>query len=274
MVAAFKPFQSGFRLLDGTDINNAFINSGASAPANFTPTGDPGVSADSTQGYQVGSLIINPTTNRAWRALSVAPGAAVWILEGVVPGVGIEPSNMITQFGAGTGSFFEEGNLLRQVSAAGITPAGTGADFVLAVYTLPASSFDIAGRGINVMACGSTASNTNSKTMKLIYNATTAVVGTTVTGGTTIASLGLNTTAGSGGWNLNANVFKAGAAGSNTQVALHEASQGGSVVGALQSPTTNLTATESGAIIIAVTGNAAVATADIALNFVEVNAMN
>lgn len=43
-------------------------------------TTDPTVSNDSTQGYGVGSMWVNTTGIRIWRAMSVAVGAAVWIL--------------------------------------------------------------------------------------------------------------------------------------------------------------------------------------------------
>ena len=55
-----------------------------------------------------------------------------------------------TQFGSSTGYFLEEGNLYRFVSGTGVSPAATGSDVVLAVYTLPASAFDIAGRGLSL----------------------------------------------------------------------------------------------------------------------------
>ncbi|WP_263353374.1 hypothetical protein [Acidicapsa acidisoli] len=101
---------------------------------NLSATTDPTVSNDNTQDYSVGSLWLNTSNSRAWRALSVATGAAVWILEGVVPGVGIEPSNMITQFGSATGAlstFTEEGNLYRAESLAGIGNAADTTDDVL-----------------------------------------------------------------------------------------------------------------------------------------------
>jgi len=161
-----------------------------------------------------------------------------------------------------------------QISLTGIQPGSINNNNVLAVFTLPANFFDQAGRGLNIVAMGSTASNTNTKTLQIVFNATTAVVGSAVTGGTAIASLTLATAAGSGGWTLEANVFKAGAAGSNTQVALHVAGQGGNVVGTLVGPTTNLAAVESGPIIIAITGNGVTATTDVTFNFLEIFAMN
>lgn len=176
--------------------------------------------------------------------------------------------------GAASGSLIMggAGNINVQQSTAGISPGSTGSDIVLCAYTLPANAFDLLSRGLNLFAAGSTAANTNTKTLKLIWNATTAVVGSAVTGGTTIASLTLNSVAGGGGWQMEANVYKNNAA--NSQTAIHAASQGGNVVGSLTSPTTNLAAVESGPIIIAVTGNSATTAGDIVFNFFEAFAMN
>ena len=176
-----------------------------------------------------------------------------------------------TTFGSGTATFLEEGNLVRATPAN--NPASTAADVVLAVYALPASSFDVAGRALNIFAQGDVANNTNSKRVKLYYGCTTAVVGSAVTGGTVIADTGAYTTTGAAGFIVEANVVKTGATGSNTQRGLHASAQVGAVVGSLL-PSTALTAPENATILIAVTGNAATATTDITLQFFEVNAMN
>src|ERR1700732_4483150 len=63
--------------------------------------------------------------------------------------------------------------------AAPVNPGATGADNVLAVYSLPANTFDIAGRSISIRAMGSIATGTNNKTVKIIFNPATAVVGST-----------------------------------------------------------------------------------------------
>ena len=175
-------------------------------------------------------------------------------------------------FGSGSADCLGNGNITRQVSGAGISPGATAADNVLAVFSLPASSFDVAGRGINILAMGSFATNANTKTVKIIFNATTAVVGSTVTGGTTIAT----TTASTGSnvaFMLESNVFKYGAAASNTQLGLNAVSQVGSTVNPPSVPAA-ITATESGAILIAVTGNSATTASDILLNLFVINAMN
>lgn len=65
--------------------NLAFTN-------NLSATTDPGVSNDTTQGYSVGSQWINTSTNRIWTAISVAAGAAVWVLDGGGSGFGSQGS--------------------------------------------------------------------------------------------------------------------------------------------------------------------------------------
>ena len=188
---------------------------------------------------------------------------------------GYDPSTVQTQAGGSIATFLEEGNVSRQVlgSGAGVSPAATGADNVLAVYTLPANAFDVAGRGISIQANGSVAANGNTKRLKLIVNPSTAVVGSTVgTGGTTICDTG-NSTANGVGWSLGGEVFKYGAAGSNTQQAYHAQAQMGTAISSMLSPT-NMTAAENGAILIALTGNATTTATDIVANLFTVQFMN
>lgn len=175
--------------------------------------------------------------------------------------------------GGSTAFIAEEGNINRQLSSAGINPASTGADVVVAVYSLPANFFDgIGNRGLCLTAQGSIVNNANNKRVKIIFNATTAVLGSAVTGGTTIADTGTVTTLG-GGFNLSANVFKTGAAGSNTQLCLHQGAQVAGTVSSLLAPST-AAAVENAPILIAVTANAGTTATDIVFNFLEVNAMN
>lgn len=174
-------------------------------------------------------------------------------------------------FGASNAPILSEGNLNVQVSSAGVQPGATGGDNVLAVYTLPANAFDLAGRGISITAAGSFAATGNNKRLRIVFNATTAVVGSTVTGGSIICDTGTIAQNG-GGWQLMASVFKYGAAGSNTQIGIHNQAIVSTAVAPV-SPSL-ITAVESGAILIAVTGNATTAASDIVFNFLEVNAMN
>src|SRR5229473_3962336 len=95
-----------------------------------------------------------------------------------------------TGFGASNAPILSEGNVNLQVSSAGVQPGATGADNVLAVYSLPSNAFDVAGRGISITAAGSFGATANNKRVKIVFNATTAVVGSTVTGGTVICDTG------------------------------------------------------------------------------------
>ena len=139
---------------------------------NLSATADPSAADDDTQDYSVGSRWLNTTASRAWTCLSAATGAAIWVLDGIVPGVGVMPSNMLTYFGNGIGTILSDGNLYREI---GNPLAGNNADTtddVLASYTLHASSFDAPGRGLCITAQGSTGATTNDKRLKLWFNAT------------------------------------------------------------------------------------------------------
>lgn len=199
---------------------------------------------------------------------------------GEVPGAGVQ-SWLGGMLGANLGSSapgpaqavcFFQGNINRQLSGAGINPAATGSDIVLAVYSIPANSFDAAGVGVNVQAMGAIVNNANTKRVKIIFNPTAAVVGQTVTGGTTIADTGSVTTVG-GGFYLSSSVYKTGAVNSNTQVAVNTDAQIGATADALLAPVAT-TAVEAGNILVAITGAAGTAVTDIALNAMIVNGQN
>jgi hypothetical protein len=176
-------------------------------------------------------------------------------------------------FGGGAAVSGVEGNINTQISSAGVNPGATAADNVLAVYSIPAATFDQAGRGVQITAAGSFAATGNNKRVKIIVNPATAVVGSTVgASGTTICDTGTVATNNTG-WQLQGSVFKYGAAASNTQIGIHNQAQIGAAVASMLAPSL-ITATESGAVLVAVTGNATTAATDIVFNFLEINAMN
>ena len=243
---------------------------------NLLATTDPGPSNDNTQDYSVGSRWVNTTAKRVWTCLSSATGAASWALDGVAPEAGAEPSNILTYFGGGLGAFLSEGNLIRMV---GNPLAGNNADTtddVLASYVLPASSFDVAGRGLRITAQGGTGPTANNKRVKLWFNAT--ISGASVTAGTVIADTGpwLNGTIPNNnvGWQLLANVFKYGGAEANTQYAQGSAVLGG-VHRGIDAPVF-MTAVESAAIVIALTSSSFTSGVanDIIATWFEIDAMN
>lgn len=158
--------------------------------------------------------------------------------------------------------------------AAPQNPGATGADNVLAVYSLPANTFDAAGRSISIRAFGSIATGTNNKTVKIIFNPATAVVGSTVgASGSTIASTGVYATTGATGFSLEAIVTKDSAT-ANKQTGINVQN----IIGATTSTADGLlspvaiTAVESASILIAVTGNAGTTATDIGLLLLEVTA--
>jgi hypothetical protein len=159
------------------------------------------------------------------------------------------------------GSFGGEGNVSMQQSLAGVGNAADTTDDTLFTYTLPASAFDVAGRSITVTAFGKFAANGNNKTVKLFF------------GASTIATTGVLTT-NAGGWQIQAEIVKVGAAGANTQIAqgqfIAAATHGGVNV-----PVTP-TEVESGPIVIKVTGASPTtgAASDVVGQFFQVNVMN
>jgi len=187
-------------------------------------------------------------------------------------GKGIVSSAWLAQMGRSAAAMAGGGNIAAVVSA-GISPGSINNDNVLVSWTVPANLFDIAGRGLLITAMGSVANNTNSKTLKIIAGCTTATVGSAVTGGTTIATTTAYTTTGAVGWQIMAQIFKYGAGGSNTQIALHQGAVIGSANQALVVPSA-LTLTENASFLLAITGNAVTATTDIVLNFAELFATN
>lgn len=179
-----------------------------------------------------------------------------------VNAAGALPASTTTVFGSGVGVVKADGLLNVQTSSTGISPGATAADNVLAFYSIPANSFDVAGREVTVQAAGSFGATGNTKTIKIIFNPATAVVGSTVgAGGTTIASTGAVATNG-GGWQVEASVTKYGAAASNTQ--LSASTGNGTLAPALT------TGVESGPILVAITGNAATTASDIVFNLLTV----
>lgn len=147
----------------------------------------------------------------------------------------------------------ESGDLWMQTPAGGLAPAITNADVVVATALIPAGAFDIANRCITITANGNFAANSNNKTVKIIVAPTTAIIGSAIVGGTTIASTGVVTTSGSA-WAIGADVIKTGATGSNTQTAIHLPTQVGAAVPSL-TPCQALSLVESGSILVAITIN-------------------
>ena len=181
-------------------------------------------------------------------------------------------------FGAGTGTLEESGNLTAQIGNPLTNPASITNDNVLAIYTVPAGSFSAAGKGIELQAQGNfPLTDTQAKRCKIIWNPSSAVVGSAVV--TTAASFllgdtGSTTNGGApAGWMLSAQVYKYGAAGSNTQIGQENGAIVGSVHGGMGLASA-LTTNEAASVIAAVTGNATSSVGDIALYSFTIEGFN
>jgi hypothetical protein len=182
--------------------------------------------------------------------------------------------NQISQFGGAAAYLSVQGALKRTALGTAVAPAATGADKVLAVYSIPALALNADGVALELRAAGQFANNGNTKQVKIIFNPSTAVVGSTVgSGGTLISDTGASTTSGGVGFLLGGMVVKYGALASNTQWTMNTGSIVGSTHGGVVAPVL-ATATESAAILVAVTGNATTATTDILLSLFEVRGLN
>ena len=72
--------------------NNSDIPVDFAAVNKLDATVDPGVSDDSSQGYEAGSIWVNVTGSRVWTCKSAAVGAAVWLASGAAAGSFIAPA--------------------------------------------------------------------------------------------------------------------------------------------------------------------------------------
>ncbi|PRC92670.1 hypothetical protein [Solimicrobium silvestre] len=259
---------------------------------NLLAVTDPVATNDNTQGFGPGSDWFNVLLSREWSCLSAATGAAVWSFDGCVPGVGVDPSGMLTQFGncaitpalTPFAQFGEEGNLYRNIA----NPiAGNGTDTtddILDGFVLPANAFDQAKRGLQLTFQGKFGATANNKRFKIWANPT-IVGGSIVAGvnsGGSVSSVGAGALLFDSGVQTNnatglavlLQLFKYGVAGSNTQYSQAQPIFG-TVHGGVSMPVFS-TLVENAPINIVITGSSPTtgAAGDVVLNFSEVNAMN
>lgn len=211
------------------------------------------------------------------KVLTALNGTETVVVNNGSPTITIAPvsafANSNETFGNGTATFLGEGLVNVQTSASGVNPGTTGNDNVLAVFSIPANSFSSAGKTLSLAASGAFAATANTKTVKIIFNPFTAVVGSAVgSGGTSICTTGAVTTSG-GGWWVGGHVVKYGATGSNTQIGVNDGAVGGATYLGVTAPAA-ITANESAVILVAITGNAATATTDISFNSLIITASN
>ena len=240
---------------------------------NFNATSDPSTSNDITQGYQVGSQWSNTTAGalRYWQCRDNSSGAAKWAFMGAdYTNGGTDPNTELLAFGNGGAAALTEGTINRQVTQAGVGPAFLSSDVVLALYTIPANTFDITGRTVTATAWGGFASDATSKHCKLWFSPNIQTVSTTISGGTLLADT-LATTSNGGGWWVSGNI-------TNTSVAstLSYTSNGamaGAVSAGMSAPGTTVSATTSPSYIT-VTGSATNSSTSILLYLFQVTGAN
>lgn len=194
-------------------------------------------------------------------ALSSESAGAIEAIEAALVAAGVDQSGGFVAGASSNGNFSSEGNLSCQASVAGVGNGADTTDDVLFTYTLPANAFDKPGRAISIVAVGKFAANGNNKTVKLFFGASTLVTTGVLTSNAT-------------GWQLQAEVTKAGAAGSNTQISQGQFIQG-TTHGGVNVPVAP-TEVESGPIVIKVTGASGTTGAanDVLGQIFQVNFMN
>ena len=221
---------------------------------NTTAATDPGVSNDNTQGYFAGSLWVNTTNGRVWIAQSVATGAAAWALA-VVPGTGVEPSSNLEQFGAGTATIWPRAMSTARSAPPASSRARPAPTTCSRSFRSPPtrSTYPAAGRhhGAGLVRRHRQQQAHQAHLQRRHRGGQGDRDGRHHGGGYR------HHRHNGGGWSLQANVFKYGVNGSNTQIGLHQRAQINNAVAALLAP--SLTGDRGGAILVAVTGNATTA---------------
>lgn len=177
-----------------------------------------------------GSITVQPATGALGSAVLTLPAATDTV---AVLAASQTFSNKSFIAGGGVGTIKPAGVIYIATS-----PVGTGADTtedVLQTFSLPASTFDVAGRAVRIKAAGTYGADANNKTIKVYFGAQIYNTGT----------ISQNNTA----WAIELIVW---CTGTNTQSYFTSGLYAGTaIVGAGSG---NLTQTASGAITIKVTG--------------------
>lgn len=150
---------------------------------------------------------------------------------------------------AETANMTHVGIASQQQVAAGNGNAADTTDDVLFTYQLPANALSAAGKAVEIFAWGKTGATGNNKQVKLWWGTTTQTVGLAVAGGTAILASGV-ITSNALAWSICAQVVKTA---SNVQISWTYFSVGANAT-SVQTATTNLSATDTAAINITLTG--------------------
>jgi len=193
------------------------------------------------------------TTGAFLTTFSAAPTAArtITLPDATTTMVGTTATQTLTNktltnptVNAGTGSqtFLPAGAINKETGSGATTAVVTEED--LLTYTMPANTLSATGKGVRITAAGTTASNTNTKTIRLYF------------GSTVVVSNDVTTAPNGAGWKLNALVLR-NAAGTQEVIA------DGTVGSAPQTTTyTGTSEDPTGTITIKISGQNGVATAN------------
>lgn len=157
------------------------------------------------------------------------------------------PNTSAEQFGLGLGSIRAGGNVSVQTSHAGIGNGADTSEDTLFTFTLPANTLDAVGREVCIQAWGSVAATSATKTAKIYF-------------GSTVLTTFTATTTQSGVWCICASIVK-DASNSQNGAVLNDTTITGSLVRSMT--ITTPTEADTAGIVIKVTGQSSVATANL-----------
>lgn len=192
----------------------------------------------------VGSFLVDTTNANLYINTNTA-ASPTWTLIG---GAAAATGTNLSQLGTGTATFGTTGNVNKQLSVAGVGNGADTSEDTLFTYTLPANSLAVVGSEVNILAWGSVAATSATKTVKVYFGAISQSVPYTTTQ--------------TGAWAVNMTVIKQA---SNVQMAITEVDALGATTVRTITVTTNGAETDTAGIVIKVTGTSSVGTANLIL---------
>jgi hypothetical protein len=207
--------------------------------------------------------------------------SAFWVENDALAGNGTVFGNASGPVASTSLLILGSGNVARDIGlAAGKSPSVNALDKIVYALWIPAGSFDVSGRGLQVTVYGTAAANGANKEFKVFLGATNTVFPTlpavdgtiTVAGGTVIGDTGVLTT-NNGAIILTCQIFKRGAAASNTQESMTTGIIGGTAHGGA-GKWTDQTFAENTNLLLAITAQSTTTPSDVVYNGSEITAFN
>jgi hypothetical protein len=178
------------------------------------------------------------------------PGS-ITVVSGLIErqlGRGVVASSALQRIGKG-GTFANGGGqILLDLSVAGVGNGADSTEDTLFTHALPANTLDVVGRCITLLAWGSVPATSATKTARVYFGAISASAGYTTTQ--------------TGNWQIYMMIWKQA---NNVQLALSEVDAIGATTARQVTPVTNGAETDTAAITVKVTGQSSAATANLVL---------